>query len=54
LNEPIDAVLFNQAAIETYGAMKALDDKDEEVMVKAPREYKKDTKWKSFLPRGGN
>jgi hypothetical protein len=48
LNEPIDAPLFTQAAIESYGAMMALDEKDEEVVVKAPGEYKKDTKWKSF------
>jgi len=48
LNEPIDAGLFNQAAIEAYGSMMTLEEKDEEVVVKAPGEYKKDTKWKSF------
>jgi hypothetical protein len=48
LNEPIEAALFNQAAIENYGAMMALEDKDEEIVVKPPGEYKKETKWKSF------
>ena len=28
--------------------MMALEDKDEEIVVKAPGEYKKDTKWKAF------
>jgi hypothetical protein len=34
--------------MESYGAMMALEDKDEEIVVKAPSEYNKDTKWKSF------
>jgi len=48
LNKPIDAVLFNQATIEVYGATMALIEKDEEVIVKAPAEYKTGTKWKAF------
>jgi hypothetical protein len=48
LNEPIEPALFTQAAMETYGAMMALEDKEEEIVVKAPGEYKKDTKWKAF------
>lgn len=48
LNESIMPALFNQAAIDEYGAMMALSAKDEEVVVKAPGEYKKDTKWKAF------
>ncbi|MFN9983336.1 MAG: hypothetical protein ACK53Y_25640 [bacterium] len=38
LNEPIDAPLFTQAAMESYGAMMAVEDKDEQVVVKAPSE----------------
>jgi hypothetical protein len=48
LNKPIDAKLFNQAAIETYGAIMALIEKDEEVIVTAPAKYKTGTKWKAF------
>jgi len=48
MDEPIEPVLFNQAAIESYGSMMVLEDKDEEIVVKAPGEYKRDTKWKAF------
>jgi len=48
LNEPTDAALFTQAAIETYGATMALIKKDEDIIVKAPAEYKTGTKWKAF------
>ncbi len=48
LNEPTDAALFTQAAIETYGATMALIEKDEDIIVKAPAEYKTGTKWKAF------
>ena len=38
LNEPMAPGLFDQVAIDTYGAMMALDDKEDEVIVKAPGE----------------
>jgi hypothetical protein len=48
LNEPIDAALFNQASIDTYEATMALIENDDDVIVKAPAEYKTGTKWKAF------
>jgi hypothetical protein len=48
LNEPIDAALLTQDAIETYGATMALIKKNEDIIVKAPAEYKTGTKWKAF------
>jgi hypothetical protein len=43
MSEPIEPALFNQAALEAYGAMMTLSTKEEEVVVKAPGDYKKDT-----------
>jgi hypothetical protein len=40
--------LFNQAAIDTYGATLAFIENDEDVIAKAPAEYKTGTKWKAF------
>ncbi len=40
--------LFNQAAIDTYGATMAFIENDEDVIAKAPAEYKTGTKWKAF------
>jgi hypothetical protein len=34
--------------MELYGLMMALSEKEEEIVVKPPTEFKKDTKWKSF------
>jgi hypothetical protein len=48
LNEPIDKALFNQAAMDTYGATMNLIEQDEEVIIKPPTEYKTGTKWKAF------
>ena len=48
LNEPIDAVLFNAAAIETYGKMMTFESKEEDTIVKPPAEFKAGTKWKAF------
>jgi hypothetical protein len=48
LNEPLDPALFMQAAVNTYGAMMALSTQEEDLVVKPPGEFKKDTKWKSF------
>jgi len=48
LNESLQPNLFTQAAVEQYGAMMAIDDQEEEIVVKPPTEYKKDTKWKGF------
>jgi hypothetical protein len=47
-NEPIEAALFNQAALETHGMMMALEAKEEEIVVKPPAEYKTGTKLKAF------
>jgi hypothetical protein len=44
----INDTLFNQAAVNTYGAMMALAAQEEELVVKPPGEFKKDTKWKGF------
>ena len=48
LNEPIEAALFNQAALDTYGSMMALEANEEEVVVKPTTEFKTGTKWKAF------
>jgi hypothetical protein len=48
LNEPIDATLFNAAAIDTYGKMMTFETKEEDTIVKPPAEFKAGTKWKAF------
>lgn len=48
LNESIASGLFTQQAVETYTAMMTLADKDDDRAVKAPGEFKKETKWKAF------
>ncbi len=48
LNEPIDAALFNAAAIDTYSKMMTFEAKKKDTIVKAPAEFKAGTKWKSF------
>jgi hypothetical protein len=48
LQEPIEAALFTQAALDNYGSMMALEAKEEEIVVKPPAEYKTGTKWKAF------
>jgi hypothetical protein len=48
LDEALDPGLFNQVTMELYGLMMALSEKEEEIVVKPPTEFKKDTKWKSF------
>jgi hypothetical protein len=48
LNGPLAPALFDQDAIDTYGSMMALSTQEEELVVKPPREFKKDTKWKHF------
>jgi predicted metallo-beta-lactamase superfamily hydrolase len=40
--------LFDQAALDNYGAMMAITAQEEELVVKPPGKYKKDTKWKNF------
>jgi hypothetical protein len=39
---------FDQAALDTYGAMMAISAQEEDLVVKPPSEFKKDTKWKNF------
>jgi hypothetical protein len=48
LNEPIDAALFNAAAIDTYGKMMTFETKEEDTIVKPLAEFKAGMKWKSF------
>lgn len=48
LNEPLNPVLFDQVATNTYGSMMALSTQEENLVVKPPGEFKKDTKWKNF------
>ncbi len=48
LNEALTPALFDQVALDTYGSMMALSTQEEELVVKPPGEFKKDTKWKSF------
>lgn len=48
LHEPIEAGLFNQAALEAYGATMALMMKDEDIIIKEPAQHKTASKWKAF------
>jgi hypothetical protein len=48
LNEALLPNLFDQAALDTYGAMMAISAQEEELVVKPPGEYKKNMKWKNF------
>ncbi len=50
LNEPIDPARFNQAAIDSYSRLMNFESQEEDTAatVKAPAEFKANSKWKPF------